>query len=150
MKTFGCVLMGSFLSVLALGCNGAGDPITRIESQYTSTVNAVCAACPAASGTTTEAECRALADENNPFMGPEFECQRSAYHMYPNELGPLYNCQADVLVRYDGCIRGAVRTCPPTDTALMTCNDQLNADTRACPLPDSVAAGTAVSNCFNP
>jgi hypothetical protein len=148
MRTASLVVFALLLSTV-LGC-GSRDPITRIEVQYDTTVNAVCDACPAASGTTTAAECRALAAENNPFEGPEFECQRRVYGMYPNELGPYYNCQADALGRYDGCLRGAVRTCPPTPESVSACTDQLSAAIRACPLPDSVAAGTALSECFGP
>lgn len=151
MKTLSGPLSIALLSAALAGCNGgASDPITRIESQYHATVNAVCAACPGASGSTAEADCRAQAEADNPFMGPEFECQRTVYGMYPDQLRPYYDCQANALVEYDACIRGAVRTCPPVDTAVMACTDQLSASGRACPLPDSVAAGTALANCFGP
>ena len=134
---------------LATACGGSSDPLTRIEAQFDSTVATVCRECPAAaSGATTEAECLEAGRANNPFTGEGWECQRRAYEMYPNELGPMYDCQADVLVQYDRCIRNALTTCPPDADTGSVCGEQLSASTRACPQTDSVAAGTALAECF--
>jgi hypothetical protein len=148
MKTIAVALF-ALLAVAVAGC-GHSDPLTRIEAQYDSTVNAICDACPMASGTLTAAECRAMAETQNPFMGTQWDCQRNAYAMYPNELGPYYDCVAGAISRYDGCMRSAFATCPPADTAVTACGDALQADIRACPVPDSMAATTALSHCFGP
>lgn len=135
---------------LALGAGCSSDPLTRIESQYEGTVSAVCASCPEITGTLTAAECQARADMSNPFSGTEFECQREVYARYPAELGPYYNCQANAVASYDSCIRGILNPCPPTAEQTSACNEGLNAAIRACPLPTSIAAGTALGACFAP
>lgn len=142
------VLAVSFALVLVTSCGG-GDPLTRIESTYNGMVDSICRSCPAAAGASTEAECRTMAAASNPFQGTQWDCQRNAYHMYPNELGPYYDCVSRAVSSYDGCMRNAVRTCPPASADVTACGDALNSAIRACPLPDSIAASQAVSMCFS-
>jgi hypothetical protein len=87
-------------STLALAGCGGGDPLSRIESTYDRMVNDLCSRCPAATGSSTEAECRAAGAANNPFSGAQWDCQRGVYQRFPNELGPqlrLHLAHRDVL-----------------------------------------------------
>jgi hypothetical protein len=139
---FGC-------AVFVLGAAGCGsDPVTRLESQYTATGNAVCARCPEAAGVLTAAECQARLAAENPFDGPEYDCARMAYQRYPSELGPYFDCLNGASSRYDTCIRGTLSSCPPAATATTACNEALTAGINACPIPTSVEAATALGACF--
>lgn len=132
-------LLAAFVGV---GC-GSGNPITRLDAQYTETVAAVCDACP---GAGTPAECRDAAAAANPFDDPAWVCQRDVYDRYPSQLAPYYDCVLRAVDAYHGCVRGRLSTCPPDVTA---CNDAQSAAIRACPLPDSIEAGTALAMCFS-
>jgi hypothetical protein len=135
-------------ATLALAGCGGGDPFSRIESTYDRMVNDLCSRCPAATGSTTEAECRAAGAANDPFSGAQWDCQRGVYQRYPEELGPYYDCISRSVTSYESCMRTATATCPPTSTSITTCNDQLNAGIEACPRPDSIMATTELSACF--
>jgi hypothetical protein len=136
-------------SVLALAGCGGGDPLSRIESTYDRMVNDICSRCPAATGSATEAECRAVGAANDPFSGPRWDCQRGVYQRYPNELGPYYDCISRTVSSYESCMRTATATCPPASTSITACNDQLNAGIEACPRPDSIMATTELAACFS-
>jgi hypothetical protein len=135
-------------STLALAGCGGGDPLSRIESTYDRMVNDLCSRCPAATGSSTEAECRAAGAANNPFSGAQWDCQRGVYQRFPNELGPYYDCISRTVTSYESCMRSATASCPPTSESITACNDQLNAGIQACPRPDSIMATTELSACF--
>lgn len=136
------------LSVLSLlvGCGG-GDPLTRTEASYDRAVQNGCRACGATADAT--AMCLANAEESNPFTGPQWDCQRAAYDRYPNELSPFYDCQADVMVRYESCLRTALMTCPPSGDEISACSDAIGPGVEACGMPTDSAALAAVSACFS-
>jgi hypothetical protein len=133
--------------VLLASCGGSSDPFNRIEASYSGMVDSICHSCPGATGSASESECRTMANANNPFTGTQWECQRSAYHMYSTELGPYYDCIANSVSTFDGCMRNAVATCPPASSATSACSNQLTANIQACPRPDSIAASQAVAAC---
>ena len=135
-------------AVAAAGCGG-GDPFTRIESTYDGMVNDLCRSCPAVAGASTEAECRTTAMGTDPFTGAEWDCQRTAYQQYSNELGPYYDCVARAVTGFDRCMRDATRTCPPASGSSEACGDAMSAAIRACPPPDSIMASQALSACFS-
>jgi hypothetical protein len=143
-RVFGALLL---LAPIVASCGGGSDPFTRIESTYDGMVDALCRGCPAAAGATTESQCRTTAEANNPFTGAQWDCQRSVYHMYPNELGPYFDCVANATSGFDRCMRGAITTCPPASDAVSACSDQLDTAIRACPTPDSITASQAIAAC---
>lgn len=128
-------------SLALVGCGG-GNPVHRLEDQFISTAAAVCDACPSGG---TPAECRAAADAANPFDDPEWVCQREVYDRYPNQLGPYYDCIVRATDEWGRCVRGRLSSCPPD---IVSCNEAQNAAIRACPIPDSVEAASAVAACF--
>lgn len=148
MRTPHFVVSIGLVMMAVAGCGG-GDPISRMQSTYNSLTDYACRSCPGAAGAASESDCRMLAATNNPFNGPEWDCQREAYNRYPNELGPTYDCTARAVSSYDSCMRTAIgNMCPPTSAEIGACNTQLNAAIEACPRTDSIAAGTAVAACY--